>query len=618
MTISLPGSASPKKRKLAAILVADVVSYSKLVGEDEEGTLTKFHSYADIVDQIITHHEGRIFNRAGDELLAEFSSPVQGVRAAIEIQVEIGRRNKAVPQSHQIHFRVGVHLGDVVLDGDNIEGDGVNIASRLQCQAEPDGVFISIDTYRQIRGKMNASFELVGRRKLKNIAEPMSVYRALPGAPRPIYRQLVQRLFKSRLRVGFFLIFAVAIAVLPRYFWNRDRANEPSIEVPSIAVLPLKSLPPNLPEDYFGDGLTTDITGELSRFKNLFVIASNSAFAYKNTAAKAQSIGADLGVRYLLQGTYQKGSDRVRLSAELIDATTGRQIWFDRYDRKGSDFSQIQDDLIDTVVARLAVQVESAEKERARQNPTSSLEAYDHYLKGRQLFSEYTKEDNAKAIEEFQAAVKLDPSFARAHSWLGYAVLENYKSNWGDPQDSLELAKAEIHDGVKLGRDDYYTHWTLATFYMEVKDMEGAHREYEIALGLNSNDADLLAGFGDLLSFEGKPSEAIAQIERAKKLNPIFPEWYYWSLALAQFQAREYEEAVKTLESMSSLPNEAYLMLVISKAKLGKPIPLHEVIAQLKTVDPDWTTEHLDRMPFAKPEDHAHWQQGLRLAGLIK
>ena len=249
---------------------------------------------------------------------------------------------------------------------------------------------------------------------------------------------------------------------------------------------------------------------------------------------------------------------------------------------------------------------------------TSSEGANAHYQKGLAEFAKRTRVGTAESIKEFCEATILDPNFARAHSWLGYAILENYKENWGDPKDSLELAKAEIQRGVKLAPDDYYTHWTLASFYMEVKDMDGASREYEIAFGLNPDDADLLAGFSDLLSFEGKPIEAIAKIESAKKLNQERPEWYQWSLALAQFQAREYEEAIKTLESMSILPNEAYLMLVISKAKLGKPIPLDEVIGQLKTMDPDWTTEHLDRMPFAKPEDQDHWEQGLRLAGILK
>jgi len=245
----------------------------------------------------------------------------------------------------------------------------------------------------------------------------------------------------------------------------------------------------------------------------------------------------------------------------------------------------------------------------------SNADANTHYQKGLAEFAKRSRAGTAESIKEFTKVTELEPDFARGHSWLGYAILENYKENWADPQESLRLAKEEIVKGVSVDPDDYYTHWTLASFNMEIKDMGGAHREYEIALALNPDDADLLAGFSDLLSFEGNPSEAIAKIAQAKSLNPNFPEWYQWSLGLAQFQARAYKAAIETFESMSILPNEAYLMLVISKVKEGQPLP-DDVTAQLKTMDPDWTAEHLDRMPFAKPEDQDHWQEGLQLTGI--
>ncbi|MEY9197432.1 adenylate/guanylate cyclase domain-containing protein [Sinorhizobium sp. CCBAU 05631] len=612
--------ARPLKRKLVAIVAADVVGYSKLVGNDEEGTLHLFHQYAELVAGFVSAHGGRIFNTAGDALLAEFPSPVEAVRASLEMQREIEQQNQSIAKHRQIHFRIGIHLGDVVVEDNNLEGDGINVAARLQSQADAGGILISDDIYRQIRGKLDAAFESLGRRRLKNISTPIPIYRVLPKS-----RSWLQRLLR---RAGDHRPLTVAagtavaiVAILtfvfsPAAIWNFVTSRIEGLpEEPSIAVLPLKALGDNSQEDYLCDGLTTDITAELSRFKNLFVIASNSSFAYKNKPVDVQTVGRALGVRYLLQGTLQRDGSRVRISAQLVDAPSRRQIWSDRYDSQGDDIFAIQDDIIETVVARLAVQVNAAERERIMQDPTDSAEAYDHYLKGRQLFDLYTREGNAGAKQEFSRAIALDPKFARAYSWAGYAHLEDYKQGWAD---SPELASRLATQAVSLAPDDYYTHWTLASVYMELKDTAAARREYDRAYELNANDPDLLAERADMLSFQGNTANAIADIERAKRLNPGFPEWYQWSLALAHFQDRNYDETVKLLTAMSDLPNEAYLMLAMSRARMGNPIAPDDIMTELRSKDPEWTPAHLDRMPFVKAEDQEHWMKGLEMIGIPK
>ncbi len=616
----VPGAIHSERRKLVAILAADVVGYSRLVGEDEEGTLALFSRYADVVAGLVSAHGGRVFTIAGDAILAEFSSPVEAVRASLAIQRDIERQNETIPRQRRMHFRIGVHLGDVVSDDNRLQGDGVNIAARLQGQADVSGILISDDLYRHVRGKLDAYFEYVGRRRLKNISMPMPVHRVLPGS-RSWLQRIIHRVNDHRaLAVATVAIVAVVatlgLAFSPAAMWNAIVNRSARLpEEPSIAVLPLRALGGDSQEDYLGDGLTTDITGELARFRNLFVIASNSTLAYKNKPIEAKAVGRALGVRYLLQGTLQKDGTRVRVSAQLVDAPSGRQIWADRYDGQGGDIFAIQDDIIGTVVARLAVQVDAAERQRIMQNPTDNPEAYDHYLKGRALFALYTRQGNTDAQKEFARAIQLDPKFARAYAWAGYAALEDYKQGWTDNADQ---AVALATQAVTMDNDDYYTHWTLASVRMELNDMAGARTEYDRAYALNVNDPDLLAERADMLSFEGDTGAAIADIEKAKRLNPSFPDWYNWSLALAYFQARNYEAAVTSLMAMSDLPNEAYLMLAISRAKMGEPLAHDDIMMNLRAKDPGWTPDHLDRMPFARKEDQAHWAEGLALIGVGK
>lgn len=615
------------ERRLVAILAADVAGYSHLTELSEEASTATLRSYCAVLEDVIAAHHGHIFSRAGDSVVAEFPSIVEALRCAVEIQHEITDLNLAVPQDTRMQFRIGVNLGDVITEADNLYGTGVNVAARLEELAEPGGICISRTVYDQVRKIIEISFEDIGERRLKNIAEPVQVYRVLPAPRSWLRRQLARSRKHPRASAAagvLFLCLATAAGAAylrqPPAFWSALIGEAGYLPLPneaSIAVLPLGNL--GGPEqEYFSDGLTNDITSELSKFKNLFVIAANSAFTYKDKPAKAQEIGRDLGVRYLLEGTVQKVENRIRINAQLIDAGTGRHLWADRYDREGQDLFAIQDDIIGTVVARLAINVDAAEKERVMRKQTAQVDAYDHYLRGRKLFEDFSQESLSRAKEEFSEAIRLDGNFARAYAWLGYAHLEDYKEGWSaDAEESAALAYGFAAKSVDLAPDDYYTHWTLATIYMEREDMQRAFAEYEKAHALNANDPDMLVELSDLLSFRGEPLRAIEQIELAKRLNPNHPDWYDWSLGLAYFQARKYDEALGALERIKDPPNEAYLLLAICRAKTGKPIPREQILARLRTKYPEWTPKHLERMPFAKDDDQKHWTEGLRMAGIV-
>ena len=612
------------ERRLAAILAADVAGYTHLMEVNDEASTATLRSYVAVMEEAIVAHRGRVFSRAGDSIIAEFPSIVQAIRCAVEIQHEIADRNEAVPDDRRMRFRIGVNLGDVISEENALYGTGVNVAARLEQLAEPGGVCISQTVYDQVRKIVEMSFQDIGPIRLKNIADPVRVYRLIPQ-PLPGFSNPFS-IARARPRLGLAVGVTLLLAVTTISFnwvplkWLRPFGDRGGVHTdkPSIAVLPFRSVSSQPEEDYFSDGLTQDITSELARFKHLFVIASNSSFTYKGRLAKAQDVGSDLGVEYLLEGTVQRNQNRVRLTAQLIDAGTGEQLWGSRYDQIGSDIFDIQDKIITAIATRLNIEVNSAEVERAMSNGTANANAYDHYLKGRQAFYTYTHEGNEAAKSEFSEAIRLDSKFAQAYGWLGYTYLDEIQEGWAiDIDKNYALALQLASKGVELAPDDYYTHWNLASIYAGQKDMGRALEEYNKALSLNSNDADMLADMADTLSYQGDAIKAIKQIEEAKVLNPRYPDWYNWSLGFAYFQNRQYTDAAATLEKMTDPPNTAYVLLAACKAKIGQPMPHEEIVQRLLSKDPQWTTEHLNQFPFTKPEDQKHYLDSLQLAGIL-
>ncbi|MDC0364641.1 adenylate/guanylate cyclase domain-containing protein, partial [Candidatus Pelagibacter sp.] len=383
-------------RRLAAILAADIAGYSRLMGVDEEGTLRQLKAHRkELVDPKITEHRGRIVKTTGDGMLVQFVSAVDAVRCAVEIQRTMVERNTTVPLDKRIEFRIGINVGDIIVDGDDIFGDGVNIAARLEGLGDPNGVYISDDTYRQIRGKIDISCDDLGERDLKNIARPVRVFRAQLQAMKPQ---------------------AELVLTLP--------------DKPSIVVLPFQNMSGDPEQEYFADGMVEDIITALSRFKSLFVIARNSSFVYKGRAVDVKQVGRELGVRYVLEGSVRKSTNRVRITAQLIDSSTGAHLWADRFDGELEDVFELQDRVTASVVGAIAPKLEQVEIERAKRKPTESLDAYDYYLRGVANSSQWSKEPTEEALRFFYRAIELDPGFAAAYGMAAWCFVMRKGNRW--------------------------------------------------------------------------------------------------------------------------------------------------------------------------------------------
>ena len=633
---------------MAAILAADVAGYSHLVELNEEATTATLRSYFAILNDAIVKHHGHVFSTAGDSVAAEFPSIVEALLCAVEIQRAIGERNAATSiEQQRMRFRIGVNLGDVIAEADNFYGMGVNVAARLEELAEPGGICISGPVYDQVRRIVEVSFEKLGDRKLKNITEPVRVYRVLP-APRSWIRRQVHKHARAGVAILLLLSLLAGAAYLrqPTAFWASLVESPGSPVDPnrtSIAVLPFQNLKGDATQDYFSDGLTTDLTTDLARFKNLFVIASNSSFQYKGSDAKFEDISRELRARYLVEGSVQRIDDRLRISVQLIDGTTSEHVWAERYDRRAGDLFSVQDDILQRIVGALAVKVSALEQKRAMSKETTNLQAYDYYLQGINLAENYTKEDAEAAIRKFEIALQLDPQFSRALNWIAYVHLMNFQEAWSEnPDQELQLALSLANKALDMDRDDYYHHWTYAAVSYAVAGVEQAAGNsqrsdqltaqamdaYGRALQLNPNDADLLAEQADLLAYQGKTNAegAIKQIHRAMQINPIYPEWYLWSLGAAYFHAMRYDEAVVTLNSIKEPQPRVHLNLAASYARLSEQTKTADErdrlleqarlqLAEFQRITPGWSLAREQQERFATETDKEHWITALQIAG---
>jgi adenylate cyclase len=575
-------------RKLAVILAADVVGFARLMAADEEGTLAALRARRQVIDGLVARHRGRIFGTAGDSLIAEFASPVEAVRCAAAIQQEIERRNADLPESHRMLFRVGVNLGDVMVGGDDLFGDGVNVAARLEGMAEPGGICISGAVYDQIRNKVDLTFEDLGERSLKNIDYPVRVFGL-----------------------------------------RRDRAEEPgpapgrrapgtTSALPSIAVLPFANLGGDPEHDYFADGITEDLITEISRFQELRVVARNSVMTYKGKPVRVQEVGHDLGVRYVLEGSVRRAGARVRITAQLIDAGTGHHLWAERFDRDLADIFDVQDEVTSRIVVTLAGKLEESERRRARSLQTENLEAYDCVLRGRELWFRFTAETNREARRLYEKAIELDPDYARAYASLAWTYLTEHDERWGDPEDKpLERALEYARRGVMVNPASHSNHLALGQVCLAKGLHDEALEALQTAITLNPNDADGYVFLAEMLSFAGRPDEAIDLIEKAQRLNPA-SRWYAWQLAGAFYVARRYEDAVAALRKGRPLVAMGYRWLAVSYGQLGRDQDAKTAAEEYLRRTPDYSlATHLRTMPFQQAEDREHYIEGLRKAGLV-
>jgi adenylate cyclase len=416
------------KRKLTAILSADVEGYSRHMGEDEEATIRTLIAYREAMAVLIQQYRGRVVDAPGDNLLAEFASVVDAVDCAVAIQQQLSELNSSLPAERKMQFRIGVNLGDVVEEGDRIYGDGVNIAARIEGLASGGGICISRTTYGQVKKILNLGYEYLGEHRVKNIAEPVPVYRVLmePEAAGTVIGEKKLRLRRrhwAAVAVIVLVFGAAAVAIWNLYLRvtpsDEKAASIPETAIPlaeraSIAVLPFTNLSEDPEQEYFSDGITNDIITDLSKFRGLLIIASNTVFTYKGKPVKAKTVSQELGVRYVVEGSVQKAGDKVRINAQLIDTTTGHHLWAERYERNLKDIFALQGEIVQTIVATLTIKVTEAEIVRAMRKDTTSLEAYDYVMRGLQYFSRRTRSANVKAKEMFRKAIELDPDYADA------------------------------------------------------------------------------------------------------------------------------------------------------------------------------------------------------------
>jgi len=580
--------ASPHvERRLAAILAADVAGYSRLMGADEEGTHAALKVYRrEIIDPKITEYYGRIVRIIGDGLLLEFASVIAAVRWAVEVQRAMGERNAGLPQDKRIEYRMGINAGDIIIDGADIWGDGVNVASRLEALAEPGGICVSGRVQEDVHGSIEIGFEDIGEQQLKNIARLVRVYRVrLKGA-------------------------AKATPALHH------------AAKPSIAVLPFNNMSGDPEQEYFADGMVEEITTALSRTRWLFVIARNSSFTYKGRAVDVKQVGRELGVRYVLEGGVRKATDRVRITAQLIDASTGAHLWADRFDGSLENIFELQDQVTASVVAAIAPRMEQAEVERTKHKPTESLDAYDYFLRGIASLHSWTKESNDEALRLFTKAIELDPDFASAYGMASWCYVRRKGSHWivDRVQETTETARL-ARRAAELGWDD-------AVAYV-VHDVEVAAALIDRALQLNPNLAEAWHFSGWVRIYLGEPETAMEHLTHAMRLSPLDPLTFVaqMAMAFAYFFAGRYDDASSWAEkALATSPpglrerpvyHPALLIAAASNSLAGRLEEASKAIARLRQLNP---TPHISNLkkqvPLRRPEDLARYAEGLRRAGL--
>ena len=581
-------------RRLTAILAADVAGYSRLMGADEEGTHERLKAHIrELVDPKIEEHRGRTVKNTGDGFLAEFPSVVDGVRCAVEIQRGMVDREAEVPDERRIEFRVGINLGDVIAETDDIFGDGVNIAARLETLAEPGGVLISNTVFDQVRDRLPFAFEDIGEHQVKNIARPVRAYRLRDPDEKPSPAS-PQRL--------------------------------PLPDKPSIAVLPFQNMSADPEQEYFADGIAEDVITLLSKSRVLFVIARNSTFTYKGRAADVREIGRELGVRYVLEGSVRKAGNRVRGTGQLIEAATGGHLWAERYDRDLTDIFAVQDEITASVSAAILPTMERSERERAVRKPPDSLDAWECYYRGMWHFGKFEAVENERARGFFRHAIDLDPQFAPAAAALALNYLNEITLFRPDLRSAnLPLALDHSMRAVNIDATDATGHSALArTLWMSGRHAESLVQA-DIAVRCDPNSAAAHAARGGARLWGGFPREAIESLQTAMRLSPLDPLTPLWRhfIARAYYWSEAYEEAIAVARELGqSHPNfrQPYNTLIASLGQVGDIDGAHAVLtnglARFGEAFRVLMSLPLSELRELRPEDRDHLIDGFRKAGL--
>jgi adenylate cyclase len=569
------------RRRLAALLVVDAVGYSGLMRSNELATHAQIAAdLKQLFAPIIKKHEGRVVKTTGDGMLAEFASIVKCVECAVAFQQAITAQQAKV----KIEYRVGINLGDIIVEPDDVYGDGVNIASRIQAIAKPGGIVISGDAYQQVSRKVNVAFERMGAYNFKSVAEPVDVYQVVSHG--------------KALSTGSEMPLPASGNMLP-----------------SVAILPFDYLGGNEDIAHLSDGITNDIITDISKFSDFGVVASHTVFSYRGKPIRIPDIGRELNVRYVVEGSVQRLSNRARINVQLIEVKSGAHLWAERYDRTYEALAEHQDELVFLIVGALVMQINQIEILAAQNKPTEQCTAYDHYLLGRAAWFQYTREGNRQAVAMFEKAIALEPSYARAHGYLAYTMVQARMFGWDQSPELIVRACEFAQRAVALGPTDFDNHWSLGGAYLYNREFDKALGSYERALYINPGSPGLLADWAETLLLLGRVDEAVDLAERAISRNPVQPDWFFWNLGTALYHRGEYEKALAALSRIGAPPHLLRRHLAAIYVRLNRREEAAAMVRDFMRDDPTYTLEREKVWPYKDLEMMAGFVDDLRAAG---
>jgi len=618
------------KRKLTAIFSADVEGYSRLMGEDEEATVRTITAYREVLTTLIQQHNGKVLDSPGDNLLAEFLSVVDAVQCAVAVQKEIKARNGELPENRRMQFRIGINLGDVIQEEDRIYGDGVNIAARLEGLAEPGGICLSRTTYDHVKNKLELGYEYLGEHSVKNIAEPVRVYRVLTE-PEAVGKVIGEKRFLGRFSrrtaMAAFIILLMVVGGLVSWniYLHQSKKVEPASvekmafqlpEKTSIAVLPFKNISGESGQEFLADGITESIIGAVSRVSGLFVIASNSVFTYKGKAVKVQTVAEELGVQNVLEGTVQRIGNKLRINVQLIDAIQGRHLWSEKYDREMQDLFSVQDNISKEVLTALQVKLVEGEQARGWAKGTKNLDAYIKYLQAYDHFRSFNKNKIVLTRQICEEAIAIDPNYDNPHTLLGTTHLIDLWFNWGEsPQVSMKKAIVSLDKAVALNPESDFANACLSHLYLLQKRFDEAVVTGEKAIAINPNGDLGMVLLGITFNHVRRYEEAINLFKEAQRRNPYCPAWYIHNMAWSYLFLGKLDEAI--VECKRSLErNPDHLPGLVALASVyGVANRLDEgraVAAEILRIDPNFSAERIMTWPNKYKSDAELVRDALR------
>jgi adenylate cyclase len=620
------------KRKLTAILSADVEGYSRLMREDEEATVRTITAYREVISSIVQKHRGRVVDSPGDNILAEFASVVDAVRGAVEIQEELRIRNAELPEDRKMEFRIGINLGDVIQEDERIYGDGVNVAARVESLAEAGGICVSGTAFDQIEDKLPLGYEYLGEQSVKNIPKPVRIYKVLME-PEAVGKVIGEKRAEPRRgqRVALAVVTVLLLIVGGLLIWRTvfppvqvasvEKMAFPLPDKPSVAVLPFDNMTGDPEQEFLSDGITEQIITALSKVSSLFVIARNSTFTYKGKPIKVQRVSEELGVRYVLEGSFQKSGDRVRITAQLIDAIKGNHLWSETYDRDLKDIFALQDDITKKILTGLQVKLTRGEQARVWAKGTDNFEAFLKFLQANESFFQVNVEKNAFARQMAKEAIALDPEYASAYALLGKThAIDVLLGSSTSPKDSMRQAMALVQKAIALDESSADAHSRLGSLYTMVGQLDKAIAEGERAVTLDPNYADAYNRLGLFLRFADRPEEAIPVIKKAMRLNPFPPGIYYSNLGMAYLFTGKCEEAIAECEKALQLETDnlhTHITTTVAYSLCGREEEARATAAGVLRINPKFSCDYFaKRLTYKNQADKDRFIEALRKAGL--